>query len=76
MQQIAIFCMDNLQGINHKNDHCVQNPDDPSAIRQIPDDPDLPDPEPDVTIESSSDSESYKTSEEVEDEALLHARRA
>ena len=30
------FCMTNLQGINHKNRHCVQYPDIPSAIRPVP----------------------------------------
>ena len=30
------FCMTNLQGINHKNKHCVQYPDIPSAIQPVP----------------------------------------
>ena len=50
------FCMINLKGVNHKNKHHVQYPDVPSAIRQIPHDPDLPVPESDGYMEYSSDS--------------------
>ena len=50
------FCMINLKGINRKNKHHVQHPDVPSAIRQIPHDPDIPVPEPDDNMIYSSDS--------------------
>ena len=52
------FCLTNLKGINRKNKHHVQYPDVPSAIKPVPHGPDLPVPEPDVTMESSSDSKS------------------
>ena len=52
------FCMTNLEGINRNNKHHVQYPDDPSAIKSVPHGPGIPVPEPNVTIESSSDSES------------------
>ena len=44
--------MININGINHKNEHHIQYPDVPSAIRPIPYGQDLPVLEPD-----SSDSE-------------------
>ncbi|KAF2352327.1 hypothetical protein FHG87_016916 [Trinorchestia longiramus] len=50
--------MTNLKGINRKNKHHVQYPDVPSAIKPVPHGPDVPVPEPNVTMESSSDSES------------------
>lgn len=49
---------DKSKGINRKNKHHVQYSDVPSAIKPIPHSPDLPVSEPDVTMESSSDSES------------------
>ena len=52
------YCMTNLQGINRKNKHCVQYTDIPSAIRPVPHGPNLPVPNPDVDIESSSESKS------------------
>ena len=51
------FCMINLKGINRKNKHYVQYSDAPSAIRPIPQGPDLPVPEPDGNMEYSSDFE-------------------
>ena len=53
------FCRINLKGINRKNKHHVQYPDDPSAIRPIPHDPDLPVPEPEGNMEYSSDTEHW-----------------
>ena len=47
------FCLTNQKGINCKNKHHVQYPDVPSAIKPVPHGPDLPVPEPDVTMESS-----------------------
>ena len=52
------FCMTNLKGINRKNKHHVQYLNVPSAIKPVPRGPDLPVPEPNVTMESSSDSKS------------------
>ncbi|XP_076053032.1 uncharacterized protein LOC143032339 [Oratosquilla oratoria] len=52
------FCMTNLKGVNRKNKHCIQYPNVPSAIRPVPHGPGLPVPEPDVAMESSSESES------------------
>ena len=51
------LCMINLKGIIHKNKHHIQYLNVPSAIRLIPHGPDLPVPEPDGTMEYSSDSE-------------------
>ena len=51
------FCMVNLKRINCKNKHHAQYPDVPSAIKPIPNCPDLPVPEPDGKKEYSSDSE-------------------
>ena len=51
------FCMMNLKGINCKNKHYVQYPNVPTAIRPIPNGPDLPVPKPDGNMEYSSDSE-------------------
>ena len=50
--------MASLKGINRKNKYHVQYPDVPSAINPVSHGPDLPFPEPNVTMESSSDSES------------------
>ena len=52
------FCMTNLKGINRKNKHHVQCPDVSSAIKPVCHHPDLPVPQQNVTMESSSDSES------------------
>ncbi|KAF2354289.1 hypothetical protein FHG87_014956 [Trinorchestia longiramus] len=52
------FCMTNLKGINRKNKHCIQYPDIPSAIKPVTHGHDVPVPEPNVTMESNSDSES------------------
>ena len=52
------FCMTNVKGFNRKTKHLVQYPDVPSAIKPVPHGPDLPVPQPNVTMESSSDSES------------------
>ncbi|KAK3886764.1 hypothetical protein Pcinc_009084 [Petrolisthes cinctipes] len=52
------FCMTNLQGINRKNKHHVQYPEVPSAIKPVPHGPEVPIPEPDVIMESSSNPES------------------
>lgn len=60
------FCMTNLQGINRKNKHHVQYPDVPSAIKPVPHGPDIPVPEPDVTMESSSDPEFSDTTDTAE----------
>ena len=60
------FCMKNLKGINRKNKHQVQYLDVPSAIKTVRHDPDLPVPEPNVTIESSSDSESSDMTDTAE----------
>ena len=65
------FCITNLQAINRKNKHCVQYPDVPSAIRPVPHGPDLPVPEPDVAIESSSEPESDNTADREEDEEYM-----
>ena len=65
------FCMTNLQGIDRKNKYCVQYPDVPSAIRQVPHGPDLPVPEPDVAMKSSSESESDNTSDRGEGEEYM-----
>ena len=51
------FYMINLKEMNQKNNHHVQYPDAPSAVRPIPHGPDLPVPEPDGNMEYSSDSE-------------------
>ena len=45
-----------LKGINWKNKHHVQYPTVPSAIRSIPQAPNLPVPGPDGNMEYSSDS--------------------
>ena len=50
--------MTNSKGISRKNKHHVQYPDVTSAIKPIHHGPDVPIPEPDFTMESSSDSES------------------
>ena len=52
------FCMTNLKGINRKNKHHVQYRDVPSAIKPVSHGPDIPVPEPNVTMDSSSDSKS------------------
>ena len=52
------FCMTNLRGINRKNKQHVQYPDVSSAIKPVPHGPDVPIPEHDVNMESSSDPES------------------
>ena len=49
--------MINLKGINRKNEHHLQYPNVPSAIRLIPYGPNFPVPEPDGNMEYSSDSE-------------------
>ena len=54
---------DKFKSINRKNKHHVQYPDVPSAIKPIPHGPDVPVPEPDVTMESSSDSGSNDMSD-------------
>ena len=63
--------MTNLQGINRKNKHCVEypnilSPDIPSAVRPVPHGPSLPDPKPDVEIQSSSESKSDSTYKRTE----------
>ena len=63
--------MTNLKGINHKNKHCVQCPDVPSAIRPVPHSPDLPVPKPDVAMESSSEYESDNTSDREQGEEYM-----
>ena len=65
------FCITNLQGINHKNKHCVQCPDVPSAIKPVLHGPDLPVPVPDVTMESRSESESDNKSDRAEGEEYM-----
>ena len=60
------FTLTNVQGINHKNKHCVQYPDILSAIRPVPHGPCLPVPKPDVAIRSCSESESDKTYDRTE----------
>ena len=60
------FCMTNLKGINHKNKHHVQYLNVPSAIKPVPRGPDLPVPEPNVTMESSSDSKSSDMTDTAE----------
>ena len=49
--------MINLKRIDLKNKHHVQYSDVPSALRSIPNGPDLPGTESDVNMEYSSDSE-------------------
>ena len=49
--------MINLKGINSMNKNHVQYVDVPTVIRPIPDGQDLPVPEPDGSMEYSSDSE-------------------
>ena len=79
------FCMTNLKGINRKNKHHVQCPDVSSAIKPVCHHPDLPVPQPNVTMESSSDSESsdmtdtaergaYKTEEDDQPVPLTQAK--
>ena len=65
------FCITNLQAINRKNKHCVQYPDVPSAIRPVPHGPDLPVPEPDVAMESSSESKSDNTADRAQSEEYM-----
>ena len=65
------FCITNLQGINRKNKHCVQYPDVPSAIRPVPHGPDLPVPEPDVAMGSSSESKSDNTADRAQSEEYM-----
>ena len=60
------FCMTNLKDINHKDKHHVQYPDVPSAINPVSHGPDLPVSEPNVTMESSSDSESSDMTDTAE----------
>ena len=60
------FCMTNLKGINRKNKHHVQYPDVPYVIKPVLHGPDLPVPEPNVTMESSSDSESSDMTDTAE----------
>ena len=52
------FCMINLKGINRKNKHHVQYPDVRYPKRLVLHDPDFTVPGPNVTMESSSGSES------------------
>ncbi|KAF2356785.1 hypothetical protein FHG87_012459 [Trinorchestia longiramus] len=47
------FCMTNLKDINRKNKHHIQYPDVPSAIMPLLHSPNVPVPEPNVTMESS-----------------------
>ena len=63
------FCMTNLKDINHKDKHHVQYPDVPSAINPVSHGPDLPVSEPNVTMESSSDSKSSDTTDTAESDA-------
>ena len=65
------FCMTNFQGIIRKNKHCVEYPDVPSAIRPVPHGPDLPVPEPDVAMESSSESKSDNTADRAQSEEYM-----
>ena len=58
--------MINLKVINPKNKHHVQYPDVPSAINPVSHGPDLPVPEPNVTMESSSDSKSSDMTDTAE----------
>ena len=58
--------MINLKVINPKNKHHVQYPDVPSAINPVSHGPDLPVPEPNVTMESSSDPESSDKTDTAE----------
>ena len=58
--------MASLKGINRKNKYHVQYPDVPSAINPVSHGPDLPFPEPNVTMESSSDSESSDMTDTAE----------
>ena len=58
--------MASLKGINRKNKYHVQYPDVPSAINPVSHGPDLPLPEPNVTMESSSDSESSDMTDTAE----------
>ena len=51
------FCIIILKGINRKNKHHVQYPDVPSALKLIPQGPDLSVPEPDGNMEYCSDFE-------------------
>ena len=60
------FYMTNLKVINHKNKHHVQYPDVSSAIKPVSHDPDLPIPQPNVTMESSFDSESSDMTDTAE----------
>ncbi|KAK3885795.1 hypothetical protein Pcinc_010030 [Petrolisthes cinctipes] len=50
--------MINLQGINRKNKHHVQYPEVPFAVKPVPHGPEVPIPEPNVIMESSSNPES------------------
>ena len=54
------FCRTNLKDINRKNKLHVQYSDIRPAIKPVPHGPDLPVPEPNVTVESSSDSETRR----------------
>ena len=45
--------MTNLKGINRKSKHLVQFPDVPSPIKPVFHGPDIPVPEPNVTMEHS-----------------------
>ena len=58
--------MTDLKVINRKNKHHVQYPDVSSAIKPVSHDPDLPVPQPNVTMESSSDSESSDMTDTAE----------
>ena len=60
------FFMTNLKGINRKNKHHIQYPDVPSAIKPVSQGPDIPVPEPNVTMESSSYSESSNMTDTAE----------
>ena len=63
--------MTNLQGINRKNKRCVEYPDVPSAMRPVPHGSDLPVPESDVAMESSSESKSDNTADRAEGEEYM-----
>ena len=60
------FCMANLKGINSMSKHHVQQPDVTSAIKSALHGPDLLVPELNVTMESSSYSESSDMTDTAE----------
>lgn len=66
------FCMSNQKDINSKNKHHVKYADVSSIIKTVLHGPDLPIPEPNVIMETSSDSESINTTDTLN---LVHTSK-